>query len=179
MKMRNPNCVCKICNKEIYRKPSELLKLKNVYCSKECLWNDRGRIESKSCKTCKKQFRPYKRNSDFCSKSCANSARRGKTYSKLSAGNKSQTNLALLKNTFNFEICMVSGCRYSKTFDVHRLVEGKDGGKYEIGNMFAICPNHHAESHRGLIKLEKINDYTLRAINIEANRSGLETNLES
>ena len=162
--MRKPNCVCKSCQKEIYRKPCEISKFKNVYCSKECLWEDRGRRKDKECKNCKKQFRPYKRNSEFCCKKCANSNRRGKTYSKLSAGNKSRTNLALLKNTFKFESCMVENCNYNKTYDIHRLKEGKDGGKYEIGNMFAICPNHHAEVHRRLIKLEKINDYTLKEI---------------
>lgn len=61
---------------------------------------------------------------------------------------------------------MVEECQYSRTLDVHRLVHGKDGGKYEIGNMFTICPNHHAECHRGLITFEKISDSLLRAIQI-------------
>lgn len=30
------NCVCMICNKNIYRKPSDLKKIKNVCCSIEC-----------------------------------------------------------------------------------------------------------------------------------------------
>ena len=68
---------------------------------------------------------------------------------------------------FDFKCCMVQGCNYNKTYDIHRLIEGKIGGKYEIGNMFAICPNHHAETHRGIIKLQKINDYTLKAIENE------------
>ena len=41
-------------------------------------------------------------------------------------------------------------------------MEGKDGGQYEIGNMFAICPNHHGEITRKIITVIKINDYTLR-----------------
>ncbi len=62
---------------------------------------------------------------------------------------------------------MVLGCNYNKCYDIHRLIEGKDGGLYEIGNMFAICPNHHAEVHRGLIKLIKINNYTLEGVRID------------
>lgn len=57
-----------------------------------------------------------------------------------------------------------SGCHYNSTYDVHRLSPGRDGGKYEVGNMFAICPNHHAEYHRGVIRLEKVNNYTLHAV---------------
>jgi len=30
--------------------------------------------------------------------------------------------------------------------------------------MFALCPNHHAEIHRNIIKVEKIDNYTLRII---------------
>ena len=57
---------------------------------------------------------------------------------------------------------MVKGCTYSRTYDVHRLIPGCKGGKYEIGNMFAICPNHHAEIHRQIAKAEKINDHQLK-----------------
>jgi hypothetical protein len=59
---------------------------------------------------------------------------------------------------------MVDGCDYDRTFDIHRFVSGRSGGHYGIGNMFAICPNHHAEVTRKIIKLEKINDYTLRIV---------------
>ena len=65
-----------------------------------------------------------------------------------------------LKN--EFKTCMIEGCTYDICFDVHRLVDGQYGGKYEIGNMFAICPNHHAEITRKIIKVEKVNDCLLR-----------------
>jgi hypothetical protein len=69
---------------------------------------------------------------------------------------------ALLANTFRTTSCMVEGCSYNRTYDVHRLIPGRDGGEYVIGNMFLICPNHHAEVTRGIIELEKIDDCTLR-----------------
>jgi hypothetical protein len=59
---------------------------------------------------------------------------------------------------------MIEGCKYSRALEVHRLVEGKDGGKYEIGNAYAVCPNHHAEITRGWIVVEKIDDKTLRIV---------------
>lgn len=175
---RNPNTKCVQCGKEVYRRPRDIKKFNEVFCSTKCC-GIKHRRKSIKCKNCNKEFHPNKTTTKFCSVECSNKNRTGSKYTKLRKGTLSQSRVNSLKEAFNFESCMVSGCRYNKTFDVHRLIEGKNGGKYEIGNMFAICPNHHAESHRGLITLEKINDYTLRAINIEANRSGLETNLES
>ena len=72
--------------------------------------------------------------------------------------------IATLKSAFNFDSCMVEGCSYNTTYDVHRFVHGKHGGEYVIGNMFAICPNHHAEIHRGIMTVEKVNNYTLRSV---------------
>ncbi len=58
---------------------------------------------------------------------------------------------------------MIQGCEYRRTLDIHRLKPGKDGGKYEIGNAFALCPNHHAEVHRGLVVLVKVSDFEVAA----------------
>jgi hypothetical protein len=59
---------------------------------------------------------------------------------------------------------MIVGCDYSTTFDIHRMIEGRDGGKYEVGNMFAICPNHHAEVTRRIIRLEKVSNSELKIL---------------
>jgi HNH endonuclease len=41
-------------------------------------------------------------------------------------------------------------CGYSKRpSHRHRLHPGKDGGKYEVGNVVALCANCHAEVHDG------------------------------
>ncbi len=58
---------------------------------------------------------------------------------------------------------MVVGCTYDRTHDIHRLLPGKRGGKYTLGNIFAVCPNHHAEEHRGLIKLKQVAKMKLSA----------------
>lgn len=159
---RKPNCNCSHCGKGIYRRPKDIERFENVFCSSKCygLANRKG----VACKTCGTRFKPEKKTSVYCSRGCANIGRTGLKYTKQKTQNASTLRLEKLKKEFNFESCMVEGCGYNRTFDVHRLVEGKKGGKYEIGNMFAICPNHHAEFHRGLITLEKINNCTLRAV---------------
>jgi predicted restriction endonuclease len=56
---------------------------------------------------------------------------------------------------------MVEGCDYSTCYDIHRVIPGRDGGQYVIGNMFAICPNHHAEVERKIIRLDRQTDARL------------------
>jgi len=42
-------------------------------------------------------------------------------------------------------------CGYSKVTQRHRITPGKEGGVYELGNVIALCPNHHAEADREMI----------------------------
>ena len=166
--MRRPNTTCVICGKGVYRRPWEIEhRIKNVYCSKACMQVHKPPIPDIRCGTCCKHFHPEKRTVKYCSKICASKAtknRQGTSGIKNGHRNKSQARLETLQRLFHFESCMVENCIYSKTYDIHRLIRGKDGGEYEIGNMFAICPNHHAEETRGLIKFYKINEYTLGII---------------
>lgn len=162
---RKPNTECCVCKKPIYRRPYQIEKTKNLYCSRACLTTIQRTRNEATCEYCGVKFFPKhsSKNPKTCSRTCSNKNRRGVKYVKQSS-NHSKERLELLKSKFNFCSCMVEGCEYNKTYDVHRLVEGKNGGKYEIGNMFAICPNHHAELHRGLIELCKVNDFTLRVV---------------
>lgn len=155
---RNPNTKCCICNKKIYRRPNEIEK-GNVYCSRTCHGKSQRKI--KTCRVCNKEFLGDKPTSKYCSRICANVGRTGIKYLGKILSNESQRRLSKLKEAFNFSNCMISGCGYNKTFDIHRYIPGKDGGKYEIGNMFAICPQHHAEITRSIIQVEKVNDCLL------------------
>jgi len=76
----------------------------------------------------------------------------------------SRKRLETLKKEFQFDTCMIEGCSYNRTYDIHRVIEGKNGGEYKIGNMFAICPCHHAEITRKIIEVEKVDDKTLRIL---------------
>jgi hypothetical protein len=52
--------------------------------------------------------------------------------------------------------CELPSCAYVKIFQRHRIQPGRDGGKYKLGNVIALCPNHHAEADRGWITVEEL-----------------------
>jgi len=160
---RKPNTTCVICKKAVYRRPWEIEKYSNSYCSKECMFKDRA-LPEKQCEECNGLFQPKNKTQRFCSKSCVGKSTRNRLGTKngsQSYKSNSEKRLDILVKEFNFTACMVKGCDYSITYDIHRFIHKTDGGKYEIGNMFAICPNHHAEHHRGFIELDKENAFTL------------------
>ena len=160
---RNPNIACSICQTIIYRRPRDIDKSKsgNVFCSKACYGLGTRTLKDRECDHCNKVYRPVHASSKYCSKSC--STKQSRKGERGIGKNRSQSRLIKLKELFNFDSCMVEGCTYNITYDIHRVVEGKDGGEYVVGNMFAICPNHHAEVTRRIITLVKVNDYTLKA----------------
>ncbi len=157
--MKTVNCAN--CNKPIKRR-ERYLKHKS-YCSIKCQSEGKKVKHKIECKYCKMSFESRKKKVKFCSRACSNKNRTGIKYIGEISKSSSLKKLELLRKNFNFDTCMVRGCNYSRTFDAHRLICGKDGGKYIIGNMYAICPNHHAELHRGLITFEKISDCELVA----------------
>lgn len=161
---RTPNTICKTCDEPCYKRPNDLKKYKNHYCTKECYFKDK-RMPTKICEYCGQSFQPSHRRLKFCSRLCAQTGRnRVRRKHKYSGKNKGERFLNELLATFNFTSCMVQKCAYNKTYDLHRLIPGKVGGKYKIGNAFAICPNHHAEIHRKICKFIKKSDCELIAI---------------
>jgi hypothetical protein len=42
-----------------------------------------------------------------------------------------------------------SKCGWVGPCDKHRIINGKDGGKYEVGNVVVVCPNCHRMIHLG------------------------------
>lgn len=161
---RLPNTKCAICLEPIYRRPYEMAKYPKLFCSRHCFNTHHGRgIPKPPCPICGLQYERDHNRRKFCSTSCTNKARWGVKYSKSnSSGNRSLQKLRLLQRAFDFSSCMVIGCEYNKTYDIHRYIPGSIGGKYEIGNMFAICPNHHAEVTRKIIEFEKVSDFKLK-----------------
>ena len=161
---RNPNTKCDFCGKPCYIRPSQKKKYKNNYCSKGCYGQSKLRPLRK-CVKCNTEYRPGRKSQKYCSIRCASSVKKPRHggYSN-GVNSKSEYRKTLLKEKFGFEVCMVDGCEYGRTFDLHRFVPEGEGGKYEIGNMFAICPNHHAEIHRGIIRVGKVSDCCLRIL---------------
>lgn len=51
-------------------------------------------------------------------------------------------------------ISTCSLCGWSEcNCDIHRIVSGKDGGKYIKSNIVVLCPNCHRLVHRGIVNL--------------------------
>lgn len=161
---RNPNTTCFVCREPIYRRPGDLAKRNNVFCSSFC-WGLLQELPWVDCMECGTSFKLVHAKQKFCSKSCVAKQKRSTRGRRIPARNISQRNLQILHEAFNFSECMVEGCNYDRVFEIHRLIEGKNGGKYVIGNMFAICPNHHAEITRGLLIVKKKNNHVLRVVN--------------
>jgi hypothetical protein len=157
------NVICSTCGKPFHKKASALNLSDNHFCSKSCYYTFKTK-PGVACICCGKLFQSCRSSNRCCSKSCATKMSR-KAWSTKSNGipkGKYRSKLSILQEKFVICSCMIQGCEYNKTFDVHRLINGKDGGLYEIGNMFAICPNHHAEIHRGLTVVEKVSDTELK-----------------
>lgn len=45
-------------------------------------------------------------------------------------------------------------CKWKGPCDKHRIVMGRDGGRYKRGNVMVLCPNCHRLVHTGGITLK-------------------------
>ena len=50
--------------------------------------------------------------------------------------------------------CEIPACEWTYNFQRHRIVPGRDGGKYKLGNVISVCPNHHAMADDGALPAE-------------------------
>jgi endogenous inhibitor of DNA gyrase (YacG/DUF329 family) len=159
---RKPNTTCHRCGKPLYRQPSTLTKGYYSYCSKGC----QSQLKTKDCAHCGKPFTAPEslKQRKYCSNSCSNKARRGISYTGSKLIHNKARLLIELSSRSGCNHCMVEGCHYSRTLDVHRLNPGKFGGSYALENSFALCPNHHAELHRGVVALVPTGEFRLQAI---------------
>lgn len=138
--MRKHNSVCNNpdCNNTMYRRPVELEKFKEVFCSRRCYADAQKKRFAKNCKTCGAEFFPNRKEQKYCGKSCATKASRGVwgTNKKRVAKNSTILRREMLEKEYGVCSCMVEGCSYSRTLDVHRYTPGKAGGEYVVGTCF-------------------------------------------
>lgn len=146
--IRNPNCCCKICNKEIYRRPAQIEK-GNIYCSQKCYGKSCTILVS--CVICGIEYNKglHKKT---CSRACANKLRIGSKYIDRPLKNKAQTNKILKERLISLRGSSCERCSFpnTKILNVHHKIRRADGGSNDIDNLELICPNCHAEEHYGI-----------------------------
>lgn len=134
----------------------------NAFCSEKCRYAEKSphprRSAQRKCESCGEPFKASNRKSRCCSKGCANSLRRGSRYKR---GERLDRRLVVAKAS-GIDCCMIQGCSYDRTLDVHRVIPGREGGEYVAGNMVLLCPNHHAEITRRLGSLVRLDEWTFR-----------------
>ena len=145
--VRKPNCKCNVCNKEIYRRPQQIIS-GNTYCSRECY----GKANQKriKCAICNNTFKSGL-NKKTCSRACANKQKEGLRYKQLGRPIKDKVKeLESLRNRLitlhGYKCCK---CEYNKLpiLHVHHKIEKSKGGTDDINNLELVCPNCHAEEH--------------------------------
>ena len=143
---RNPNCVCKICATPVYRRPSQIIS-GNIYCSSKCTGIDQRAI--KTCKICSEN---YLGNKQTCSRSCANKARAGISYTKENRFNNAYRG-ALLKEKVALlrgGVCERCNEKNYSILQIHHKKERYRGGTDSVKNLELLCPNCHASHHLGM-----------------------------
>ena len=146
--IRKPNCHCKICNKEIYKRPHQIEK-GGVYCSQKCYGKSCSILIN--CIVCGAEFNKglHKKT---CSRECANKLRIGNKYKQGRPSKDKVKTIRLLKERLiELRGSKCERCSYDKThiLNVHHKIRRADGGSDKLDNLELICPNCHAEEHYG------------------------------
>ena len=151
---RKPNTVCSRCHKDIYRRPSQI-QSGPVFCSLLCHGHEQRK--SRQCSICEKEFYGRKNN---CSRSCANKARTGISYTKENAFNKAYKGKVLKELVAKRCDGKCERCKENNyaILQVHHKKERHKGGGDTLSNLELLCPNCHASHHMGrsLYKIQKM-----------------------
>ena len=161
--IRHPNCACKICGKQLFRKPCTLkCSTGNVYCNQVCYGISRRKPRAYPAYG-KKFF--SQRNSKHCNRACANVSRIGMKYRQPGAFRKDKVKDAqsLKKRLIQARGASCQRCGYADVniLTVHHIIRRSDGGSNELENLELVCPTCHTEIHfygvkhskRGIAKL--------------------------
>lgn len=147
---KQPNTVCYTCQTPIW-KDTRSLRNNRVFCSKRCFGESCRKI--KICHYCGQSMWGSKKNR-FCSVACSNKNRVGTFHSK-SQGKKSGN--AYVVEVRKQALIQLRGekcerCPYDKipVLTVHHKKGRKHPDAELFENLELLCPNCHAEIHRGL-----------------------------
>jgi hypothetical protein len=142
---RNPNTVCKICGKSIYRRPSEIKANKSrVFCSATC-YGISLRKEV-PCLICGKLILAGF-NRKTCSRTCANKYRTGIKYKIGRPRDKARTFKIIKLRIIEERGKKCEKCAYAKYEILHIHHKDRDRSNNSLGNLLILCPNCHYEEH--------------------------------
>jgi hypothetical protein len=152
---------CDQCGKEFDKRKSNINQSRrrghNIYCSKACA--NLGLISStvEPCGYCgktvissKSRKAKAKTGHVFCNSSCAAFWQNKNLGSpRLKNGIATYRRIAIENQG---DMCVV--CGYDKVTQVHHIDKNRDNN--DISNLVVLCPNHHAEVHRGLLDIKNV-----------------------
>jgi hypothetical protein len=142
---RKPNTVCKICDKQIYKRPSQIeLNNGNVFCSNTCY----GKFcrNEKPCVICGKMILSSL-HKKTCSRSCSNKNRAGIKYG-IRRPNDKVKNQEIIKNRLiEMRGMKCESCGYNKYEILHIHHKDRDRSNNKFENLELVCPNCHYEKH--------------------------------
>lgn len=146
--MRSPNAKCSICSKPFYTRPSRI----SSFCSRECY--GKAQRKSHSCPVCEKEVLAGE-HKIACSKGCSNTLRKlireGK-HPNVYPGHDQASEIKAIRKMVISErgnACELCGYSAYDILNVHHIVEQSKGGTHDRSNLKLVCPNCHAELHKG------------------------------
>ena len=142
---RHPNIKCSVCNKPIYKRPSQIeINRGKVFCSMNCY----GLYSRKEipCTVCGKLILAGL-NKKTCSRSCANIQRTGIKYKIGRPRDKAVTFRIIKLRLMEERGKKCESCGYNKyeILQVHHKNRKRTDNR--MGNLEIICPNCHYEEH--------------------------------
>ncbi|MFH1855293.1 MAG: HNH endonuclease signature motif containing protein [bacterium] len=143
--IRNPNTVCTVCKKPIYRRPVQLKTSNgNAFCTMSCY----GLFCRKEvpCTICEKLILSglHKKT---CSRACSNRSRAGMSYNHNQPHDKVKNYKALKIRLLNKDGKSCKKCGYNKQEILQVHHKDKNRLNNDLGNLELICPNCHFEEH--------------------------------
>lgn len=157
-----PNTICAQCQTPIYRRPNHIRKAKKgVFCNKICYGKSKQIL--KACVVCGKPILS-KNSKQTCSEECkkANYLRPGRRHSlgkqKIENKNYRKTTTRSFRKFYflrHEQKCQICGYdKHVEILNIHHIIERSKGGNDEDKNLIILCPNCHAEVHKGFQQIE-------------------------
>ena len=148
------NTTCGFCSKKFYKKPSQIKRCKNSFCSKECQYKARKNGLWVKCFVCKKdvykQSRYLLRSQNgkyFCCWACSNKWHglefSGEKHPNWINGDFAYKNILL--KTKRKIICFLCGNKNTKVIIVHHIDKNRKNNNSK--NLMWLCRNCHHLVH--------------------------------